>query len=453
MTMRTTLLRAGVGTAALTALLLAACSPGSGTGGSGGGESDGGGTNSSGEQTTVTFRLWDDNAAEAYRESFDNFTEHHPGIEVEVELVPWGDYWTRLPQDIGSGTMTDIFWTNTSNFGIYADQGRLIDITEALGGDHDAWNQSVVDLYTRDGSLWGVPQLSDSIALFYNKDIVDDAGVDVTDLTWSPNEASDTFLPALRKLTTDAAGNHPGDEEFDPDDIAVWGFNAQNDLQAIWREFLAENGGAFQDGDEYAFNTPDGVEAFQYLVDLINTERVAPPAADTNADGDASRNLFVQGKLALLQSGQYSLPAMDDITSFEWGIAPMVAGPEGRIGVVHGVAALGNADSEHLEETIEVLSWLGSAEGQRPLGETGAAFPAALEAQDSFSEYWAEKGIDTREFASAAAGKTTPAPVGPRSNAGLDAIGTVFPEMFEGRIPVEQALEQAQQAANEAIVD
>src|SRR5699024_2166414 len=138
--------------------------------------------------------------------------------------------------------------------------------------------------------------------------------------------------------------------------------------------------------------SPQGVEAFEYLVDLINTEHVAPPAADTNADGDASRNLFVQGKLALFQSGQYSLPAMADIDSFDWAIAPMIEGPEGRIGVVHGVAALGNAATAHMDETVKVLQWLGSAEGQRPLGETGAAFPAALDAQDAFESYWGEQG-------------------------------------------------------------
>ncbi len=447
--MKSTLLRRSVALAAISTLALSACSPGSS--GSGGQEPAEGGDG--GEKTTVTFRLWDDNAAKAYEESFEQFTEANPDIEVEIELVPWGDYWTRLPQDIGSGTMTDIFWTNTSNYGIYADQDRLIDISEAIGEEHDDWNESVVELYTRDGALWGVPQLSDSIAMFYNKDLVEEAGIDVASLKWSPDVAGDTFLPALKQLTVDADGNHPGDDGFDPDNIDVWGFNAQNDLQAIWIDFLAQNGGSFQDGDEYAFDSPEGVESFQYLVDLINTERVAPPAADTNADGDASRNLFVQGKMALFQSGQYSLPAMSDIDSFEWGIAPMVEGPEGRIGVVHGVAALGNADSKNLDATIEVLKWLGSAEGQRPLGETGAAFPAALDAQDAFTSYWDEQEIDTQEFLNAAEGETTPAPVGPRSNAGLDAIGTVFPEMFEGRVPVEQALEQAQQAANEAIAD
>ena len=214
--MSNVLLRRGIPVAAISALALAACSPGSG--GSGGAEGSGDGD---GEQTVVTFRLWDDNAAAAYEESFEAFTEENPDIEVEIELVPWGDYWTRLPQDIGSGTMTDIFWTNTSNFGIYADQGRLIDISEAIGEEHEEWNESVVDLYTRDDKLWGVPQLSDSIALFYNKDVVEEAGIDVSSLTWSPEESGDTFLPALKKLTVDGDGHHPGDEDFDPDKVDV----------------------------------------------------------------------------------------------------------------------------------------------------------------------------------------------------------------------------------------
>jgi len=405
------------------------------------------------DQTVVTFRLWDDTAAEAYKESFTRFTADNPDIRVEVELVPWTDYWNRLPDDIADGEMADIFWTNTSNFGMYADEGHLMDIGEVLGDDHDAWNESVADLYTREGTLWGVPQLSDAIGLFYNKDLVEEAGVDVDSLQWSPASSQDTFLPALKKLTVDAEGHHPGDDEFDPDNIEVWGFNAQEDLHALWLGFLAQNGGQFQHGDAYVFSSTEGVAAFEYLVDLINSEHVAPPATDTNADGDLTRNLFVQGKLALFQSGQYSLPAVSEVDSFEWGVAPIVAGPHGRIGVVHGVAALANAHTKHPQETTRVLEWIASSEGQLPLAETGAAIPAVLDAQDAFTDYWQDRGVDASAFTQAAAGPTTPAPVGPRSNAGLDAMGEVFDEMFEARIPVKQALEQAQQAANEAIVD
>ncbi|HLV55608.1 MAG TPA: sugar ABC transporter substrate-binding protein [Actinotalea caeni] len=428
------------------ALALTACSPGSSGGGGGGTDDEG--------VTTVTFRLWDEAAAAAYEESFAAFTEQHPEIRVEIEQVPWANYWEQLPLDLQAGEMADIFWTNTSNFGRYADAGNLLDITEVLGEDHDEWNPAAVELYERNGSLWGVPQLSDSIALLYNKTLLDEAGIDPTTLAWSPNPDEDTLLPALQQLTTDSAGVTAAEEGFDPDDVAVWGFNAQNDLQAIWLDFLAQNGGVFQDGDSYAFSSPEGVEAFTYLVDLINTHHVAPPAADTNANGDLSRELFVQGKLALFQTGQYSLPFTADIgDSFEWGVAPMIAGPEGRIGVVHAVAALGNADTEHPDEVAEVLRWIGSAEGQSFLAESGAAFPAAVEAQQTFTDYWNEQGVDTTPFLEQAAGPSVSAPLGPNSNAGLEALGGYFPDMFAGLIPVADALAQAQDAANEAIAE
>ena len=436
---------APIAAVATAALALAACSPGADDG-------DDGGSGESGDVTPVTFRLWDEAAAAAYEDSFAAFTEQHPDIKVEIETVPWANYWEQLPLDLQAGEMADIFWTNTSNFGRYADAGNLMNITETLGDDHDEWTSGSADLYTRDDVLWGVPQLTDSIGLFYNKTVLDEAGVDPTTLTWSPEESEDTLLPALLDLTTDSAGVTAGEDGFDPDDVAVWGFNAQNDLQAIYIDFLAQNGAQYQDGDQYAFDSPEGVEAFQYLVDLINTHHVSPSAADTNANGDLARDLFVQGKMALFQSGQYSLPAMADIgDSFEWGIAPMVAGPEGRIGVVHSVAALGNAATENPEAVAEVLSWMGSAEGQTVLGESGALFPAAVDAQQSFTDYWDGQGVDTTAFVEQAAGETTPAPVGPNANAGAEAINGYFPDMFAGIIPVEEALSQAQTAANEAI--
>jgi len=311
----------------------------------------------------------------------------------------------------------------------------------------------VTEIYTREGRLWGVPQLVDSIALFYNKELLEAADVDVTALEWSPDPAADTLTPALVELTVDDEGNHPGEEGFDPDDVAVWGFNAQNDLQAIWLGFLVQNGGEFQDGDTYTFDSPAGVEAFEYLVDLINAHGVAPPAELTNDDANASRDLFARGELALLQTGQYALEEVARIDSFEWGIAPLIEGPRGRVGVVHGVAAVGNAASSRSQATSEALAWLGSAEGQRPLGEAGVGLPAALGAAATFTDYWDARGVDASEFVAAASGPAAPAPVGRRSNAGLDALATVLPEMFEGRVPVAQALEQAQQAANEAIAD
>lgn len=440
--------RIAAAVAAAAALALAACSPGTdATGSATSTETDATGS------TTVTFRLWDEVVAPAYEESFDAFMAQNPGIKVEVEVVPWSSYWERLPLDLQSGDMADIFWTNTSNFGRYADNGNLLNIDEVLGANHDEWTESVVGLYQRNGALWGVPQLWDSIALYYNKDLTDAAGVDPTNLTWVPGAGEgDTLLPAARALTADAAGLRPGDEGFNPDERVTYGFNAQVDLQAIYLDFLGSAGALYQDSnDNFAFASPQGEAAFQYLVDMVNTWQVAPSAADTNTNGDATRDLFLQGKLGLFQSGPYNLKTIAENADFTWGLAPMVAGPEGRVSVVHGVAAVGNADTANLNATVEVLTWLGSKDGQAALASRGIAFPAVVEAQQAFVDYWAAQGVDVQVFIDAANGKTIPAPIGPMVGAGANETTPILQEMFLGNIPVAEALRQAQDAGNEAM--
>ncbi len=439
---------AGIACLATVAVVLAACSPGAQ-------KQDGDDANSTADtgSSIVTFRLWDEVAAPAYEESFDAFMAQHPDIKVRVEVVPWSSYWERLPLDLQSGDMADVFWINTSNFGRYADNGNLLNISEVIGSDHDEWTESVEVLYERNGSLWGVPQLWDSIALYYNKELTDAAGVDPTNLTWAPGGGEgDTLLPAARALTTDSAGLHPGDEGFTRDDRVTYGFNAQADLQAIWLDWLGSAGARFQDEeDRFVFASPEGETAFQYLVDMVNTWHVAPSAADTNTNGDVTRDLFLQGRLGLFQSGPYNLKTIADNAPFAWGLAPMVAGPEGRVSVVHGVAAVGNADTANRDATIAVLTWLGSLEGQSALASRGIAFPGVVAAQQSFIDYWTQRGVDVQVFIDAANGRTIPAPTGPDVNAGANEITPILQEMFLGNIPVGEALRQAQDAGNAAM--
>lgn len=432
-------------TAASLAMVLAACSP----------ASDDGEDKSSGDKTTVTFRLWDEVAQPAYEDSFKEFEKQHSDISVNVEVVPWDDYWSRIPLDFNSGDMADVFLVNSSNVAQYADNGSLINVTEALGDDHDEWEQAVVDLYTRDDALWGVPQLWDSIAMFYNKDMVEDAGVNVEDLKWAPNAGDgDTLVEATEKLTKDANGNTADSADFDASNIETYGLNAQADMQAMYLPFLAENGADFQNEgtDEFAFASDKGVESFGYLIDLINKYHVAPSAADTNTNGDLSRDLFNQGKLALFQSGPYSLPQVaEGASDIDWEIGPMIEGPEGRVGTVHGVVAVGNANTENEDATVEVMKWLGSAEGQKPLAEQGVSFPGAVDAQQAYVDYWDEQGVDVTPFLDAAKGDTARPPFGPAVDAGTNAYTPPLADLFLGTDDLQSGLKDAQDAGNEAM--
>ena len=58
----------------------------------------------------VTVRLWDEQVAAAYRESFAEFTREHPDIEVRVNVVAYSTYFDTLRTDVAGGGADDIFW-------------------------------------------------------------------------------------------------------------------------------------------------------------------------------------------------------------------------------------------------------------------------------------------------------------------------------------------------------
>lgn len=421
----------------------AACSP-----------SSSGGDKSGGDDKTLTFRLWDETAKAAYEESFAAFTKDS-GWKVTMTVVPWDEYWKTLSLDVGSSEAADVYWMNSANFVQFQESGNLMNIDDVAKDDKDKWVKSVVDLYTRDGGLWGVPQLWDSIALYYNKNLTDAAGVDPTQLRFDPAAATDSLREAGKALTLDKAGKHPGDDGFDPASRTQYAFNSQADRQAIIGPFLASNGAQWQGTDDkFTFASPQGIAAFQYMADLVNTQQIAPSAADTNENGDFTKDLFTQGKLALFQSGPYNVKNIADGVgqSFTWGIAPLVAGPSGGKSVIHGVVAVGNAraDKDKQEGIKKLLAWLGTADGQRPLGEQGVAFPAHADAQSSFVDYWKGKGVDVQQFIEAT-NDTTPADRGAKANAGLTAAMPDFQEIFIGRQTAADGLPKAQEDGNKAM--
>jgi multiple sugar transport system substrate-binding protein len=407
-----------------------------------------------GGRTVVTVRLWDEQVAAAYRESFAEFSRAHPDIDVRVNVVAYSNYFDSLRTDVAGGSADDIFWISNAYFADYADTGRLMDITKTLGPTASGeWEPSVVGQFTRDGTLWGVPQLTDAgIALYFNADLLAAAGIDPEELgslRWALDE-TDTLRPLLARLTLDADGRSAAAPGFDAERVRQWGYNAANDLQGIYLNYIGSAGGVFSSGDRFAFNNPKAAEAFEYLVRLINTDHVAPPASATNDNGDFSRNQFLAGRMALFQSGTYNLAAVAEGARFGWGVAMLPEGPQGRVSVTNGIAAAGNSATAHPDAVRQVLTWMGSARGNEYLGAKGAAIPAVLAAQPVYNAFWRSRGVDVSPFFDVLDGPRIPAPGGNGFAAGFEALKPYFDEMFLGRRDVAGSLAAAQRAANTA---
>ena len=206
----------------------------------------------------------------------------------------------------------------------------------------------------------------------------------------------------------------------------------------------------FAEEDRFAFDGPRTAVALSYVVGLINDDHVAPPASDTNDNGDFSRNQFLAGRMAVFQSGTYNLAQIAEQARFRWDVTMLPTGPAGRVSVTNGIVAAGNAATRNPEATRAVLDWLGSTAGSEYLARRGAAIPAARAAQRVYFDYWKQQGVDVSPFFTVLDGPRIAAPGGPGFAAGFTAIKPYFDAMFLGRRPVAATLAAAQQAANAA---
>lgn len=227
----------------------------------------------------------------------DAFTKANPQITVNIETVPYADYFTKLQTSVAGGTAADSFELNYENFVTYSESGALAELADV---DKAAYRTSLVDAFAADGKQYGLPESFSDVVLFYNKTLFDKAGIDTptASWTWADEQA------AAEKLTDKDAG--------------VWG-----DYQPIsYNEFykaLAQTGGTFFNEDKSAatFASAEGVKAANWLIG--KSGKTMPTEADGAGTPDYDTNLFKSGKLAMWHTGIWMFSGMKDVP-FDWDI-------------------------------------------------------------------------------------------------------------------------------------
>jgi len=161
---------------------------------------------------------------------------------------------------------------------------------------------------SRNGKLTSMPFNKSVPVYYYNKDLFKKAGLDPEKFpaTW------DQFIEAAKKLTLDT--NHDGT----PDQ---WGTAFPTGAAWMFQCLVLQNGGEIfsSDGRKVVFDSPEGIEALQYLVDLIYKHKVA-----FLTTGFEHQNDFLAGRVAMIQSSSASLAYMSlQKIPFNMGIAPL----------------------------------------------------------------------------------------------------------------------------------
>lgn len=403
------------------------------------------------EGDALRMRVWSEAAAAAYEDSLAEFTAE-TGLRVELEVLAWDDYWTQLPLDMAAGSLPDVLWMNTAQLAQTRAGDTLLELEDTVGRLEGRWAEVAADLYRDEDGLWGVPQVWEQSVLVVNEELVEAAGGDAAELSFDPDEDTDPLRELARALTVDGEGRHPGEDGFDAGSRTVHGFSAHPDRSAVLGPFLSALGGSWQDSrGRLSIASAEGVASVQYLADLA-AAHLAPAAAETVEDPQRCRDLFIAGKLGLLQTGTYDLHVLaEEIDgAFPWRVQEVVAGPEGRRPLVHAIAAVGvDPDDEDREEAIgELLRWLGGVDGQRPLAENRLGIPAHEDLRRAWEESWEAEGVDLTDL-------PVPEEVALPEHGNRSAIATatalpVLAEVFLGEAEAAEAVPRAQQEAREA---
>jgi multiple sugar transport system substrate-binding protein len=230
----------------------------------------------------------------------------------------------------------------------FARNGWLLDLSEGVTSDAeyewDDFQDSPVETVTYEDKVYGVPTVTERELLFYRKDLLEEAGLEV------PTTFEDLEAAA---------------RELDNEDEGVFGYGARGQRTGAvtqYSGFLYSHGGDFIVDGKAAVNTPEAVEAYDLYGRLL---RESGPLGVESMTTDQLVPLFQQGKLAMYIDAEvfwtsFVDPAASTVAD-NVGVAPLPAGPEGSR--PYNVPSWGlavNAKTSNPDLATEFVKWASS---------------------------------------------------------------------------------------------
>ncbi len=368
-------------------------------------------------KVTLRYALWDGNQKPAMEAAIAAFMKANPDIEVKVELTEWNDYWTKITTGVAARTMPDVFWGHLAFFSGLASKGALMDLTPFIKKDKvnlSVYYPGLVNNWSYQGKQFGLAKDWDTICYMYNKDMLTQAGITAPEKwAWNAKDGG-SFLQDLKKLTVDANGKNATEEGFDKSKIvryAIAGNNA-GEIQTGWINFIWMNGapGAGvldkQYGTKFTMDNPKAIEALQFYFDLTNKYSVAPQT-DNSAFAGGPWDLFIAKKVAIYPAGSWMLGAARSSVKFGWDVAPLPAGPSGRISAFNGLAHNIAAKTKNANAAWKLVKWMDGPEGQKIIAGYGSCFPSIQSIVPVYMAASRDKGpAHIQYYFDEAAGKT-----------------------------------------------
>ncbi|TYP76545.1 ABC transporter substrate-binding protein [Paenibacillus methanolicus] len=426
----------------MSAVLLGAatgCSNNGNSGANGGGNAtndNGEASGNSGSGKPVELTFWGDWGGEGQKQfetMVDAFNKSQDKIRVKYVLQQ--DMITKFLTASTSGGAPDILFWDRWRTSLYAPKNVLHPIDDLLAADglsrDDFYSEALKEL-TYGDKLYGLPLTVDARALFYNKKILADAGVEPP-TTW------DELEQAAIKTT-----------KWNGSKLEVAGFSLGD--PGLFNMYLQQAGGSMMTEDgKTNFNNEQGKAVLTFWDRLLNEDKVYKTGFEQGL-GEGT-DAFVTGKLAMQYTGPWMLSTYKKYgKDLEFGIVPPPVGPSGDKGSVMGGFGLVIPEGgKHHQEAWEFIKWWTANKDNALLwAKTSLNIPGYKPAlEDPFFKddpFW-KPFLDTLEFA-----KIRPAHPG-YSVMENDALIPNLQLFQQKKQSIEDTLKKSQQRGDQLLQD
>jgi multiple sugar transport system substrate-binding protein len=314
--------------------------------------------------TVVRYWLWlDDPTEPMFDQLVKDFNATHPGIKVEYQLVPLGEYHDKLITALAAGAGPDAGRFKDWWLGEFVKLNALEPLATPISkwpgrGDviENLWSTGKV---TAAGPVYMLPHQFITFYLYYRKDWFAQAGL-------KPPVTVDEFLAAARTLT-DPAKNQYG-----------FGLRGGAGGQDQWLAFMVAGGARMVDTQgKVIINSPEAVKVNQWYIDLFRVHKVAPPSAPTDAYAQVL-GAFQAGNTAMMAHHVgSSVLVTQKLGAGSVGVLPIPAADPAKPATMATMsgnvvfAASKQKDAAFtfiswLSETMPTDKWSGSRQGQLP---------------------------------------------------------------------------------------
>lgn len=323
----------------------------------------------------------DTDEGRCYRESVEAFNERYNGkYYADIEFIPRNDsgggYSDKINASVMSGDLPDVLTVDGPNIAAYASNGIIQPLTELSEEERKEYLESIIEQGTYNDKLYALGAMESSVGLYYNKDILKEAGVQVPDAEhpWTHTQ----FLEVLEKVkpVVEQKKGYALDMTFPVGEATIY----------YYAPFFWANGGNLVDETGLnvndVFNSAENIETIQYFKTILDKGYMSKVPVD---------NLFESGRAAFKFDGAWEVNTIyNSYPDVALGVAPYIVGDSWkgeRYTPTGSWAYAASTKTENIEGATELVKWMSGPESGTLLWKESKSFPSTYQAFESSDEF------------------------------------------------------------------